>query len=198
MRGVTIRAMKIGLTTTQADRCQELLDRRVEDKSGVHPGVASEVEMLLQPRQGQIRASLPSLRATGSEGRRSGLPQFRERSSRRIEKACPMRAVGGEIELQVVSGNGISEKELGHIIFPEVLMEETGARRRMAEGRRLAGGTEYKSVPLKGETEKDRRIHLIPKPVPREAGEGRRPVAGDLMDGHFIGVQTIYLKEINI
>ncbi|MBT22514.1 hypothetical protein CMK17_21635 [Candidatus Poribacteria bacterium] len=198
MCGVAVRAMKVGLTITQADSGQELLDRRVENKGGVHPGVAPEVEMLLQPRQGQIRASLPPLRSTGSEGSRSGLPQFRERASWRIEKACPMRAIGGEIELEVISGDGIAEKELGHIIFPEVLMKESGARRRVAESRSLTCATEYKGVPLKGKTEKDRRIHLIPKPVPRETGEGRRPVAGNRIDGHFVGVQTICLKEVDI
>jgi hypothetical protein len=49
-----------------------------------------------------------------------------------------MRTIGGEIELQVISGNGIAEKELGHIIFPELLMEETGARPRVTESRSLA------------------------------------------------------------
>ena len=94
--------------------------------------------MLLQPRQGQISASLPSLRSTGAEESRSDLPQFRERASRRTEKTRPMRTIGGEIELQVISGDGIAEKELGHIIFPELLMEETGARPRVTESRSLA------------------------------------------------------------
>jgi hypothetical protein len=79
-----------------------------------------------------------------------------------------------------------------------LLHEEPGARFRVTESGRLAGGTENKCGTLNGKTEEDRRIYLVPKPVPIEAAEGRGLAIGDLMDGHFIGVQVICFGHINI
>ena len=132
--------MKVWISARQFRGAVESLMRRIQDERRIPRGAYAEADIFLEknnwnPERGNPHASIILSSVGGNLVLKIRLLWRKFASG--IESCGPPAAVGGEVELQIVTVPGLPDKKLGCVMFPKLRGEATLSRIGMGKCRCL-------------------------------------------------------------